>query len=740
MAPKHLFDRYRELGAVLERKDGPLLIQPYASESEEDVAFLGVKYAEYPARVVGRGANRLEELRSIAAARGIPAVLLHDMPEGEGMGFADRLMTLTSSDETTDRYGDRILVFGTLPDKDGKIKKYGNGWQTDTYMAKNPVFMAFHQYTPAQSAYPFAGIPLGQALDTWQETDAKTGRNRLRKTVLWDNGESQPIAPKMMAAYQARNMRSFSVGFLPKKYYSPQDQEEREFLGLGQYGVIHGEQELLETSAVAIPANPNCTDEKMRAGARAFAADVREVAPELADEIEDAIPSETHPVSVTLTPTMLEVHAFDNISPGIARVLGIKARGVVPANVSTKLAPKGTAWSKPSLSDFTSKGWGELSADEKKGIAGHFGWAAKMPPDSFGDLKLPHHRASDGAVVFRGVAAAAGRLGSTQIPAGDKAKVRSHLGAHYKAFGETAPWDAKSVEEALERMAECIRIAEEDGYDLDHGYDLDANIKLAYGEERGHNNPQNLCTNCKSAKLKCRDCGAKQKKPMAPADGDEKGMALPRCQKCGGQNLTCMECDYEHEGDKGEPQKALRALSELRDAPDAADALEDALELIQESAEAIEDLLGVQEEDEDASTLPAPDVVTALNRIDMGIQAIAALAQGDGDGGDEEDDTIDSTKPTYPGLSAAVDARVLLTLAKRGIVATVDPGEGSSGALGRLMEETREALGETSANPHGAAGSKAEGQGSQEDDPYREKLLEDVMTDLRELSESLDRA
>jgi len=123
------------------------------------------------------------------------------------------------------------------------------------------------------------------------------------------------------------------------------------------------------------------------------------------------------------------------------KVREIESRGVVPANVSTTLADRGTAWSKPALGDFTDQNWGDLSDADKRQIAGHFAWSREMPPAAFASLSLPHHRPSDGAVVYRGVAGAAARLDQANIPSADMAKVRAHLAAHYHAFGEQAPWE-----------------------------------------------------------------------------------------------------------------------------------------------------------------------------------------------------------------------------------------------------------------------------------------------------------
>lgn len=137
-------------------------------------------------------------------------------------------------------------------------------------------------------------------------------------------------------------------------------------------------------------------------------------------------------------------------------------RGVSPQDVSREKAPEGEAWEAPTLSDFTSTPWDELSDAEKRRIAGHYAWAAMMPPETFGDLKLPHHRPSDGAVVWRGVANAAARLSQTDIPDADIPKVQAHLGSHYRQFDRIPPWeeDAKRRIIIAKRKLELYKLKE----------------------------------------------------------------------------------------------------------------------------------------------------------------------------------------------------------------------------------------------------------------------------------------
>jgi len=117
------------------------------------------------------------------------------------------------------------------------------------------------------------------------------------------------------------------------------------------------------------------------------------------------------------------------------------ARGISPRNVSEETAPMNESWSRPTLGDFSDELWEDLSTGERRKIAGHFAWATAAVPDTFGDMKLPHHRASDGYVVWRGVVAAAGRLDQTSFPSDDMAAVKRHLASHFKEFDRTAPWE-----------------------------------------------------------------------------------------------------------------------------------------------------------------------------------------------------------------------------------------------------------------------------------------------------------
>ncbi len=147
--------------------------------------------------------------------------------------------------------------------------------------------------------------------------------------------------------------------------------------------------------------------------------------------------------------------------------------GVVPKHPWRYGKDENAAWEKPRLQDFTNKAWDELSDEEKKSIAGHFAWAPENPPERFTDLKLPHHRPKDHAVIWNGVRAAMAALkgarGGVQIPNEDVPRVYAHLAAHYREFDKTPPelkqdengmWFIAMENEAVEEMGEIEKPAE----------------------------------------------------------------------------------------------------------------------------------------------------------------------------------------------------------------------------------------------------------------------------------------
>ena len=145
-------------------------------------------------------------------------------------GAGPRLSFVLSTDEV-DRHGDVITA---------------GGWSLESYRS-NPVFLWAHDYTRPV---------IGRALQTW--TDSR----RLMAQVEF---APTPFAQEVAALYAAGYQRGVSVGFKPLAY------EERRHEKTGAViGIRFLEQELLEASAVPVPANRSALrralDEAPRAG------------------------------------------------------------------------------------------------------------------------------------------------------------------------------------------------------------------------------------------------------------------------------------------------------------------------------------------------------------------------------------------------------------------------------------------------------------------------------------------
>lgn len=225
----------------------------------------------------------------------------------------------------------------------------------------NPIVLWGHDYY---------SLPIGVCTETYETTVHGVPATGARGVFL--SADINPLAQQVRKLYEFGMKQgqgvgcTTSVGFIPKEF----DQDN---------GSIITRAELLEFSFVPVPANQGVGPAQGRAitfeEARALGLDV--------------------PALRSKGLTFSEI------------------RGIIPKDISDKKAPEDTAWSKPALKDFTDKAWEDLGDAEKREIAGHYAWAKENPSATFDDLKLPHHRASDGAVVWNGLKAAMGALMST---------------------------------------------------------------------------------------------------------------------------------------------------------------------------------------------------------------------------------------------------------------------------------------------------------------------------------------
>lgn len=125
-------------------------------------------------------------------------------------------MTFVISSEAVDRHGDIVTA---------------SGWQLDEYR-QNPVLLWAHDYTRPV---------IGRAQAVWQEPGILLARLEFAPT---------DFAQEVAALYRRGYQQGVSVGFKPLRYAERRHESTGALLG------IHFlEQELLEVSAVPIPAN-----------------------------------------------------------------------------------------------------------------------------------------------------------------------------------------------------------------------------------------------------------------------------------------------------------------------------------------------------------------------------------------------------------------------------------------------------------------------------------------------------
>lgn len=217
--------------------------------------------------------DEIAHLRDTAIASGTPEERL--MP-----GFQERVITITGSDESIDRYNSRILVDG-----EWNGKKYGQGWKLDEYR-RNPVFMPLHDY---------GDVPVGQSLDVY--VDSVGERKRLRFIILFTSKEENPFGDTMHRLYRGGFMRASSVGWMPSDIIRCMDEDQMKEFGMADdhdmfSPVVYPTNELYELSAVPIPGNPNAliedkfTPEEVKSF-RTLAEQAIDVAPEFAGRIKE---------------------------------------------------------------------------------------------------------------------------------------------------------------------------------------------------------------------------------------------------------------------------------------------------------------------------------------------------------------------------------------------------------------------------------------------------------------------
>lgn len=298
----------------------------------------------------------------------------------------------------------------------------------------------------------FGGTPeiknqLGKVLSKSITKFTRDGKDAEATDIDVRFSKVNPFAVMAQGMVREGILGNTSIAFIPKKNH-------REDID-GEEIRIYDEVELLEISLVPVPSNPEA-----QALVRAMGAGLEEEAYSdhaLLNVREDE----------TGTWFWDEQRQWSFRSPALESLENLlpEENGIVPGNVSMSKAAESREWKAPSLSNFTAKTWQDLTSAERRRITGHYAWAPSSDSLSFtfSDLKLPHHLASTGAIVLRGVQAAMGALlgarGGVNIPGADRRKVYNHLASHLRQFDRVPP-PFRSVDDPPPKGADSGSVAQ----------------------------------------------------------------------------------------------------------------------------------------------------------------------------------------------------------------------------------------------------------------------------------------
>lgn len=138
--------------------------------------------------------------------------------------LGDRVLEIAGSTEDVDRMGDIIRA---------------SGWKLGPFK-KNPVFMWGHDYSQP---------PIGRALKVWVDNET----NMLMFNIEFAGPEVYEFADTIYRLYKEGFMHATSVGFIPLEWEGKSEEEPYP----KWEGNVFTKQELLELSAVPVPANAN---------------------------------------------------------------------------------------------------------------------------------------------------------------------------------------------------------------------------------------------------------------------------------------------------------------------------------------------------------------------------------------------------------------------------------------------------------------------------------------------------
>jgi len=275
-----------------------------------------------------------------------------------------------------------VVITTRTVDRDGEVID-PKGAELSNY-EKNPVVLWAHDYKSP---------PIGRCLWLRQTKDNIKAKVQFAETQFAD---------EIYRLYKDGYLRAWSIGFIPKEWEDGDGEKTPKR--------TYKKWELLEFSAVPVPANPEALTLAVQNGELAL----KSQALIKALNLEDAIPKRVIPYSV---------------------------HGDSPK------APEDEKWD-------AAREVRDATVEDLKIMCA---WYDAENPDVKSSYKLPHHKAGGGhPVVWNGVRAAMAALlgarGGVNIPSGDRKGVYNHLVKHYKQFDKEPPEFRDYTEEELKEL------------------------------------------------------------------------------------------------------------------------------------------------------------------------------------------------------------------------------------------------------------------------------------------------
>jgi uncharacterized protein len=208
-------------------------------------------------------------------------------PEIRSVNEARRQITFTSSDQSVDRYGDRLMV---------------NGWDYQAYL-RNPVVLWSHKSDE---------LPVGKCVDLKIES---TPVPALVQTVEF---ATHDFASTVFDLYRGKFLSAVSVGFIPTSQPTPIKDENGNFSGWEFNG-----QTLLELSCVPVPANENALARARAAGfaeeylQRAFGTEEVSTIPETVAGLKEKIVALKEEIATLKMPLRQEICTTESLCAAV---------------------------------------------------------------------------------------------------------------------------------------------------------------------------------------------------------------------------------------------------------------------------------------------------------------------------------------------------------------------------------------------------------------------------------------